>query len=126
MERACYRGSYCSPGRCRVGKDCDRGDSLWVTIDPQHECSKVTGLRRYWARGPTASHPTLALPSRGLLSQHHRRSRKSGCHDATKIGLFIGTINNKAVSSAGQWDGVVAVQAGGTSSTFTFGSYSRT
>lgn len=47
--------------------------------------------------------------------------------DAKKVGFFIGTINNTAVSSAGQWDGVVAMPgAGVASSTFTFGSYSRT
>lgn len=44
----------------------------------------------------------------------------------SKIGLVIGTINGTAVT-AGQWSGVVAVPAGGTTSpALTLGSYSRT
>lgn len=43
----------------------------------------------------------------------------------SKIGLVIGTINNKALTG-GTWSGNVTVPPKGTSPTFTFGAYSRT
>ena len=63
VERACYRGSYCSAGRCGVSEDRDGGSSCGHRRPVL--CSKKELADRKLERPPTGFtiHNTLGLPS---------------------------------------------------------------